>query len=119
MPASPPVVTPLTDADYHTKTDAVLGGIEACTDRWLDEDVIDIDTQRNGGLLELSFPNRSKIIINTQPPLHEIWLAAKAGGYHFCYRDGAWRDTRDGTEFYALLAREASAQAGQALSFSV
>jgi len=113
-----PAVTPLTDADYHARTQAVLGGIEACIDRWLDEDLIDIDGQRNGGLLELSFPNRTKIIINTQPPLHEIWLAAKAGGYHFAFCEGAWLDTRDGTEFYALLSREASAQAGLTLKFS-
>ena len=112
-----PAPTPLTDADYHARTHAVLSGIEACTDRWLDEDVIDIDTQRNGGLLELSFPNRSKIIINVQPPLHELWLAAKAGGYHFAFIEGRWLDTRDGTEFFALLAREASAQAGLTLNF--
>jgi len=118
MSASPLVVTPLTDADYHTRTHDVLSGIEACIDRWLDEDLIDIDTQRNGGLLELSFPNRTKIIINTQAPLHEIWLAAKAGGHHFAYCDGAWLDTRDGTEFYTLLAREASAQAGMTLKFT-
>ena len=117
MPASS-AVTPLTDAEYFAKTDAVLSGIESCIDRWLDEDVIDIDTHRNGGLLELSFPNRSKIIINTQPPLHELWLAAKAGGYHFAYREGRWLDTREGAEFFALLAREASAQAGLALQFS-
>ena len=112
-------VTALSDAEYLAKTHAVLSGIEACADRWLDEDLIDIDTQRNGGLLELTFPNRSKIIINTQPPLHELWLASKAGGYHFAYRDGRWLDTREGTEFFALLAREASAQAGVALNFSV
>ncbi len=110
-------VTPLSDADYHAKSHAVLAGIEACVDRWLDEDLIDIDSQRNGGLLELSFPNRSKIIINTQPPLHELWLAAKAGGYHFAYCEGRWLDTREGTEFLALLSREASSQAGVKLNF--
>ena len=36
--------------------------------------MIDIDAQRTGGLLELSFPTGSKIVVNTQPPLHEIWL---------------------------------------------
>ncbi len=113
-----PAVTPLSDAEYHAKTHAVLSGIEARTDRWLDEDLVDIDTQRNGGLLELAFPNGSKIIINTQPPLHELWLAAKAGGYHFAYREGRWVDTRDGTEFFELLSREASTQAGLSLNFS-
>jgi iron donor protein CyaY len=66
----------------------LLARIEATTDRWLQDDVIDIDSQRTGGLLELSFPDGSKIILNTQPPLHEVWLAARGGGYHYRWVDG-------------------------------
>ena len=116
--SSVPAATSLDDADYHAKTRAVLDGIEALVDQWLDDDVIDIDSHRTGGLLELSFPNGSKIIINTQPPLQELWLAARGGGFHFRYCDGAWVDTREGTEFHALLSAHASAQGGKALNFS-
>jgi len=112
-----PAVSPLSDADYHREAGALLARIEATTDRWLQEDLIDIDTQRTGGLLELSFPDRSKIIINTQPPLHEIWLAAKGGGFHFRWQAGQWVDTRDGSEFLAALSLQASQQAGKALRF--
>ena len=73
--------------------------------------MIDIDTQRTGGLLELAFPDGSKIVVNTQPPLQEIWLAARAGGYHFRHVAGRWLDTRDGSEFFEALSRQASAQA--------
>jgi CyaY protein len=92
--------------------------VESTLDRWLQDDVIDIDSQRTGGLLELTFPGGSKIVLNTQPPLHELWLAARAGGYHFRWAGDAWRDTRDGAEFFARLSGEASAQAGKALDFS-
>ena len=61
----------MTDAQYQRETTALLARIEAATDRWLQDDVIDIDTQRTGGLLELSFPDGSKIIINTQPRSEE------------------------------------------------
>lgn len=114
MPAS----TPLSDADYLTRAHAVLDAIEAQVDAWLDADVVDIDSHRTGGLLELSFPNGSKIIINTQPPLQEIWLAAKAGGYHFRFTDGLWHDSKTGSELLALLSSQASAQSGCALNFS-
>ena len=117
MPAAPSA-TALSDADYRTRAHAMLAAIEAQVDAWLDADLVDIDSNRTGGLLELSFPGGSKIIINTQPPLQEIWLAAKAGGYHFRFVDGLWLDTRDGTEFLALLSTNASAQAGVALTFS-
>jgi CyaY protein len=107
----------LSDADFHRLAAEALVRIEAQLDRWLQDDVIDIDSQRTGGLLELSFPSGSKIVINTQPPLHELWLAARAGGYHFKRVGDDWRDTKDGVEFFERLSQEASAQAGQALRF--
>lgn len=112
-----PTASALSDADYHRETAALLARVEAAADRWLQDDVVDIDTQRTGGLLELSFPGGSKIIINTQPPLHEVWLAAKAGGFHYRWQAGRWVDTRDGSEFISELSRHASAQAGTALQF--
>jgi len=113
-----PAATPLSDPEYHRITQAVLASIEAAADAWLEADLIDIDTQRTGGLLELSFPGGSKIILNTQPPLQELWMAAQGGGFHYRFVDGVWRDTRDGTEFFAALSTHASKQAGKALSFS-
>jgi CyaY protein len=107
----------LNDVQYQSETAALLGRIEATADRWLQDDVIDIDTHRTGGLLELAFPNGSKIIINTQPPLHEMWMAAKAGGFHFRWTAGQWWDTRDGSEFIAALSLHASAQGGKELRF--
>ena len=121
-PDTPAHSTPsgLADAEYLRLAHAALAAIETTIDRWLDEDLIDIDTHRTGGLLELSLPGPgggSKIILNTQPPLHEIWLAARAGGHHYRYVDGLWRDTRDGTEFFIALSQHASAQTGQVLRF--
>ena len=110
--------TPLSGAQFDALAGAMLAAIERSVDRWLQDDVIDIDAHRTGGLLELSFPDGSKIILNTQPPLQEIWLAAKAGGHHFRYVDGVWRDTREGTDFLDLLSANASAQAATALKFS-
>ncbi|WP_310389353.1 iron donor protein CyaY [Roseateles sp.] len=110
--------TPLTDAEYLAKTRAMLDLIETKVDAWLDANVIDIDSHRSGGLLELSLPGGSKIILNTQAPLQELWLAARAGGFHFRYVDGLWLDTKTGAEFLAVLATQVSAQGGQPLNFS-
>jgi len=106
----------MSDADYHAKSSAVLASVEVRVDALLQDDVIDIDAQRTGGLLELTFPNRSKIVLNTQPPLHELWMAARSGGYHYRYVDGAWRD-REGREFFEALSACASEQAGSSLVF--
>ena len=108
----------LTDAEYHRLSAAVLASIEATVDAWLQDDVIDIDAHRTGGLLEMSFPNRSVIVLNTQPPLQEIWLAARSGGFHYKFTDGAWRDTRAGRELFEALSACASEQAGKPLHFA-
>jgi CyaY protein len=114
---APTIFEDLSDAEYQCRTSAVLAAVEATTDRLLQEDVIDIDASRTGGLLELAFPNGSKIVINTQPPLHELWLAAQAGGYHFRPRQGRWIDGRDGREFFDVLSACASAQGGREMRF--
>jgi CyaY protein len=108
---------PLTDTEYHRLASEVLGAVEATLDAWLQADVIDIDSARTGGLLEMSFPNGSKIVLNTQPPLHEIWMAARSGGRHFKRDQGRWRDTKDAREFFDALSECASEQAGRPLRF--
>ncbi|WP_242478442.1 iron donor protein CyaY [Rubrivivax gelatinosus] len=107
----------MSDADYHRLAQEALARIEATADRLLQQDVVDIDTTRTGGLLELSFPNGSKIVVNTQPPLQELWLAARGGGFHYRWADGRWADTRDGSEFFEALSQHASTQAGKPVVF--
>lgn len=107
----------LSDADYQRLAHATLSAIEKQLDAWLDQDIIDVDTHRSGGLLELAFPNGSKIILNTQPPLKELWLAARGGGFHFRWGGGQWVDTRDGQGLLSRLSHHASQQAGMSLNF--
>ena len=107
----------LSDAEYDRRARAVLAAVEAASDRFLQDEVIDIDTSRTGGLLELEFPNGSKVVLNTQPPLHELWLAAGAGGFHFRAVGDRWID-REGRELFEVLSECASTQAGRPLRFA-
>jgi CyaY protein len=116
--SEPSARSTLTDAEYGRLTADLLAAIEATLDNWLQGDVIDIDSARTGGLLEMTFPNASKIVVNTQPPLHEVWLAAKSGGFHFAYRGGRWVDTKDRRDFYRTLSACATEQAGTPLEFN-
>ena len=117
MPADPHPAT-LTDAEYRANANAVLASVEACIDAWLQDDVVDIDTNRSGGLLELSFENGSKIVLNTQAPLQELWLAARSGGFHYRYAARQWVNTRGGLDLFDALSACASEQAGKTLRFS-
>ena len=113
-----PEAEPLSGVEYESRTRDVLASIEATADRFLQQDVIDIDTSRTGGLLELAFPDGSHIVVNTQPPLQELWLAARSGGFHFRSVGGRWIDGRDGREFFDVLSACASEQAGRSLRFA-
>ncbi len=117
MSSAPAAFDAISDADYSRRSEAVFAAIEAAIDRFLEGDVIDIDASRTGGLLELAFPDGSRIVVNTQPPLHELWLAAQSGGYHFKPAPSAWVDGRDGREFFDRLSACASEQAGKPLRF--
>lgn len=108
----------MTDLEFLDQAELLLLAVEQGCDRINDETDADIDNQRSGGMVTLSFANRSQIVVNLQKPLQEVWLAAKSGGYHYRFLDGAWQDTKGQGEFFANLSRCASEQAGQALVFS-
>lgn len=102
----------MTDAEFELLADATLAAVE----RALDRAGLDIDLQAKGaGVLELEFADGSKMVINRHAASREIWVAARSGGFHFRHENGAWRDSRDGSELFALLSRLVSAQSGTAV----
>jgi len=108
----------MTDLEFMDRAEALLGRVEASCDRINEQTDADIDNQRVGGMVTLTFPNRSQIVVNLQKPLHEVWLAARAGGFHYRFDGTHWMDTKGNGEFFASLSRYAGEQAGQPLAFS-
>lgn len=108
----------MTDLEYLNEAEAVLRAVELACDHLNDETDADIDNQRVGAMVTLVFRNRSQIVINLQKPLHEIWMAARSGGYHYRFDGTQWLDTKGAGEFFAHLSREATAQSGTPLRFS-
>jgi CyaY protein len=102
----------MNDVEYDELTDAVLLAVEEAIER-LD---LDLDFESNGGLLSISFPDKSKIIINKQPPLQQLWVATKFNGHHFEWQNGQWIDNRSGSEFWQLISTAFSKQAGVEVS---
>lgn len=107
----------MTDLEYLDCAEALLKAVELCCDRINDESDADIDNQRVGGMITLTFANRTQIVLNLQKPLHEVWMAARAGGFHYRFDGESWRDTKSRAEFFAELSRCASEQSEQSLSF--
>jgi len=104
----------VTETEFNQAVDAIFLQIEAA----LDARDTDIDYESAAGILTLEFQDGSKIILNRQGPTQEIWVAAKSGGYHYRLDNGAWRNTRDGSELFAALSSYISQQAGQDIQLS-
>ncbi len=103
------------DKDFNRLADAMLARIEAA----LEASDADIDFELGaGGVLEIEFADGSKIIVNRHGVAREIWVAAKAGGFHFRWDGAAWCDTRDNTELLAKLSTLASQQAGESVTLN-
>ena len=102
----------MTETEFHRAVDEALERIERAA-----EASGGLDADLESGILTLECPDASRIIVNRQTPNREIWVAARSGGFHFAWKDGAWRDTRSGEELFAALARITGLQAGEALDF--
>ncbi|MFL6675451.1 MAG: iron donor protein CyaY [Massilia sp.] len=103
----------MSETEFLDLAESTLDAIESALDRLNDEDLLDVECKRSGNVLEIEFlDNGSKIIVNSQAPLQEMWVAARAGGYHYKRVGAEWRNTRDGSELFASLSQLASAQGG-------
>ena len=105
----------MTDLEFMNEAEQLLCTVERLCDQWNDCTDVDVDVQRTGAVLTLVFPNRTQIVVNLQKPLHEVWLATRAGGFHYRWMQGQWCDTRQGANFWSQLQHCANGQAGMVL----
>ncbi len=84
-------------SDYDERTETTFEALELALDE-VDED---IDYEMGGGVLTVTFANGTSMVFSRQPPVRQLWLAARSGGFHFEYDSAAgdWRNTRDGQLF--------------------
>ena len=100
----------MNESEFEALADAELARIEQA----FEASGVDADLEsKEGGVLEVEFADGSKMIINRHGAAREIWVAARAGGFHFRSDGTHWRDSRDGAELYAALSRLASEQSGE------
>lgn len=99
------------ESEFNQRVDDILVQIEDA----IEDSGADIDYETAGGILTLSFENDSKIIINRQTPVRQIWVASRQGGFHFVYHDDSEQWLLEGTdqELFHALSEYCSEQAGE------
>ena len=98
----------MNDSQYNLMADELLLAVEEA----IEDCGSDIDFESVSGLLTLTFLNKTKIILNKQAPLHEVWVATKYNGHHFSFNNEQWIDKRAGSEFWQFISDAVSKQAG-------
>ena len=106
----------LSDTGFYAIAEKTLKAIEISLEEAFQESDLDLDISRQGGnVVNIQFEDKSVIVVNTQSPLQEIWVAAKEGGFHYKWSgtlsEPLWLDTKTGAELFSELSRLASQQA--------
>ena len=117
-------VETIDDKQFYEQGSHLLQSIELALETADDELDLDLDVERQGGnVINICFRDKSVIVVNTQAPLHEIWVAAKSGGYHYRWAgtmtQPLWLDTKTGRELLNDLSQFATAQAGKAITIEL
>jgi CyaY protein len=103
----------MSDADFERQGLALLANIEQQLEHAMEACGADWDSDLEGTVLRLTFEDDSKVIINLQAPLREVWLASRRGGFHFrCDPQAGWIDTRDRVSLGQRLVEELGHHAG-------
>lgn len=107
----------MNESEFQEITDQTIEDIQD----GIDNSGADIDYDDIGGVLTLEFENGSKIIFSKQGAMNQLWMAARAGGFHFNYNEDSkqWLcDSGDNEEMYSMLSRLSTEQAGEEVSIS-
>jgi CyaY protein len=106
----------ISDSEFKGFAGIALDAIEKELEHLFETSDFDVDINRQGGVLEISFPNKTVIVVNLQTPLHELWVAAKEGGFHFKWVGTKvaprWVDTKTDEDFFLAVSRYISTQGG-------
>lgn len=102
---------------YTHLADAVFRRVQ---DALTDVDVDEIDSDFAGDVLTITFKNGVRCVLNTQRPVRQMWLAAKARAWHFSYDvdgDRWFEDKHPEVELFSTLATIIREQSGRELRF--
>ena len=105
----------MNETEFLARVDRILDSVEAQADTWFENLDLDVETRREGHVLNLVFDNGHQIVINSQAPLKEIWVAARSGAFHYRFDGENWKDTRAGQDLHDALSRLCSEASGRSL----
>ncbi len=103
------------DAEFHEIVDDIVMTLEDELESYPE----DLDLENSSGVLTIGFPNGSTIVVSRQIATHEIWVAAKSGGFHLKLVAGDWMCATTSENLSQLVSRVISEQLGRAAELTL
>lgn len=71
-----------------------------------DIDPDDADVEESGDVIRIDYKNGSRVVLNTQRPARQLWLAGGQQAWHFSFdeAEGRWLDDKGRGELFATLS---------------
>lgn len=102
----------MNEAQFQQLADELFLAIEEA----VDASGANLDYENNGGVLTIECEDSgTQVIVSRQVANHEIWVAAKSGGFHCAHQHGEFVCGTTGEPLAALLSRVCSEQSDTAL----
>jgi CyaY protein len=103
----------MTESEFMSRVDATLERLEEI----LDGAESDLDYESQGGMMTVKCENGSQIIFTRQPPVKQLWVATRNGGFHFDHDGEQWLRDTDGATLTEVLTAAFAEQAGETFDF--
>jgi CyaY protein len=74
-------------------------------DLFQDVDPEDADVESTGDVIRIDLRSGARIVLNTQRPVHQLWLAGGQSAWHFSFDEGTarWLDDKGRGELFEVL----------------
>jgi CyaY protein len=74
-------------------------------DLFQEVDPEDADVEPAGDVIRIDLRGGQRIVLNTQRPARQIWLAGGQSAWHFSYDGASWLDDKGRGELFEVLRR--------------
>jgi CyaY protein len=108
----------MTDAEFSQMAEQLYSRIEEALDDLIERQHAELDYENNGGVLIIHCEDSdTQVIVSRQGATHQIWLAAKSGGFHCNHEETQWRCSKTQETLSELLSRTCSEQSQKDIAF--
>ena len=92
------------DRGYEQRVSATFRRV---MDLFEDVDPSEADVESSGDVVRIDLPAGRRVVINTQRPVRQIWLAGGQSAWHFGFDEASerWLDDKGRGELFAILSQ--------------